>query len=243
REFRIGRQRGDYSPATMALVHTADARFGYASGYHQFLNSGCRANSITLGSAAVHLPAEFRFHISRNLVSARSLSSIVWDHRFVCYPRIVPGNGYASYFADLYLDRGSWLHDPKPDLLVPVAFLTIVFAIPKYLVHARIMRIPPQVASAYNIGLGLLIGVCVWFALTGGPNWARRRKFRWYEITSIAIFLSLSTALCLHLNKGNHAYRERNFYGAVAVHENWDRDMLHLAYELMHGRIIHGIQV
>src|SRR5437660_9040236 len=143
----------------------------------------------------------------------------------------------------LFLDRGSWLHDPKPDLLVPVAFLTIVFAIPKYLVHARIMRIPPQVASAYNIGLGLLIGVCVWFALTGGPNWARRRKFRWYEITSIAIFLSLSTALCLHLNKGNHAYRERNFYGAVAVHENWDRDMLHLAYELMHGRIIHGIQV
>ena len=143
----------------------------------------------------------------------------------------------------LFLDRGSWLHDPKPDLLVPVAFLTVVFAVPKYLAHARIIRIPAQIASAYNIGLGLLIVVCVWLAFTGGPNWARRRKFRWYEITSIAIFLFLSTASCLQLNKDNHAYRERNFYGAVAVHENWDRDMLHLAYELMHGRTTHGIQL
>ena len=143
----------------------------------------------------------------------------------------------------LFLDRGSWLHDPKPDLLVPVAFLTVVFAIPKYLVHARIIRIPAQIAFAYNVGLGLLIVVCIWLAFTGRPNWARRRKFRWYEITSIATFLFLSTALCVHLNKGNHAYRERNFYGAVAVHENWDRDMLHLAYELMHGRTTHGIQL
>lgn len=135
------------------------------------------------------------------------------------------------------------MHDPKPDLLVPVGFLTIALAVPKYLVHARIIKIPPQVASAYNIGLGLLMGVCVWLALTGGPKWVRRRKFRWYEITSIAIFLFLSTALCLHLNKDNHAYRERNFYGAVAVHENWDRDMLHLAYEFMHGRTTHGIQL
>ena len=144
----------------------------------------------------------------------------------------------------LFLDRESWLHDPKPDLLVPVAFLTVVFAVPKYLVHARIIRIPARVGPAYNVGLGLLIGVCVWLALTGGPNWARSRRYRWYEITSIATFLLLSTALCLHLTKeSQHAYRERNFYGAVAVHENWDRDMLHLAYELMHGRITHGIQL
>src|SRR5207302_1579734 len=38
-------------------------------------------------------------------------------------------------------------------------------------------------------------------------------------------------------------YRERNFYGAVAVHEDWDADMLHVAYEFTHGRTTHGIQL
>jgi hypothetical protein len=143
----------------------------------------------------------------------------------------------------LFLDRGSWLHDPKPNLLVPVAVLTVLLAVPKYLVHARMITIPTQFAFAYNFGLGLLIPVCLWLAFTGGPNWAQRRKFRWYEITSITTFLLLSTALGLHLNQDKHAYRERNFYGAVAVHENWDRDMLHLAYEFMHGQTTHGIQL
>ena len=144
----------------------------------------------------------------------------------------------------LFLDRGSWLHDPKPDLLVPVAFLTIVLVVPKYLVHARMITIPAQLTTAYNITLGALVCSCVWLALTGGPKWARRRKFRWYETTLGASFLLLTTALCMHLNKQNeYVHRGRNFYGAVAVYEHWDRDMINAAYEFMHGRIIHGIQL
>jgi len=144
----------------------------------------------------------------------------------------------------LFLDRDSWLHDPKPDLLVPVAFLTILLAVPKYLVHAQMITIPAQLAFAYNISLGVLIASCVWLALTGGPKWARDRKFRWYEATLAAGFLLLTAALYLQLSKQNeYVHRGRNFYGAVAVYEHWDRDMIHVAYEFMHGRIIHGIQL
>jgi hypothetical protein len=55
----------------------------------------------------------------------------------------------------------------------------------------------------------------------------------------------LSTALYAHLTsqKGRLLYRERNFYGALSVHQNWDNDMLHSNFTLMHGRIIHGIQI
>src|SRR5438067_1743576 len=53
----------------------------------------------------------------------------------------------------LFLDQDSWLHNPKLDLLVPVAFLTILLAVPKYLVHAQMITIPAQLAFAYNISL------------------------------------------------------------------------------------------
>jgi hypothetical protein len=150
----------------------------------------------------------------------------------------------AAILTILFLDRDSWLHDPNPDLLVPVGFLTVVLALPNYLAHAHMITIPAQFALPYNVGLGLLMCVCVWLALTGGPKCARRGKFRWYEMTSIASFLLLTAALGVHLNKQNqYVYRERNFYGAVAVFEHWDTDMLHVAYEFLHGRIIHGIQL
>jgi hypothetical protein len=144
----------------------------------------------------------------------------------------------------LFRDRNSWLHDSKPNLLVPVAVLTVLLAVPKYLVRARVITIPAPFALVYNLGLGLLIPVCVWLAITGGPTWARHRRFRYYEITAIVSFLLLTAALCVELNtKNEFAYRERNFYGAVAVHEDWDADRLHVAYEFMHGRTTHGIQL
>src|SRR5205085_7688033 len=39
----------------------------------------------------------------------------------------------------LFLDQDSWLHNPKPDLLVPVEFLTILLVVPKYPVYARMI--------------------------------------------------------------------------------------------------------
>ena len=144
----------------------------------------------------------------------------------------------------LFRDRTSWLHNTKPNLLVPIAALTLLLIVPKYLVHAGMIRMPASLSLAYNFSLGLLISVCIWLAFTGGPNWAQHRKFRWYEMTAIGSFLLLTTALCVQINANNeYTYRQRNFYGAVAIYAHWDVDMIHVAYEFMHGRTIHGIQL
>ena len=146
----------------------------------------------------------------------------------------------------LFLDRSSWLHDSKPDLLIPAGFITLTLMLPKYLAHARLIVIPENLRVPYNIAIGLVICVCVWLAFTGGPNWARRRKFRWSEATLGASFVLMSAALSFqpgehdpHLHR---LHRERNFYGAVAVYEVWDEAMLSSFYELLHGRIVHGDQ-
>ena len=144
----------------------------------------------------------------------------------------------------LFRDPTSWLHGAKPGLLAPTATLTLLLLVPKYLVHARILTIPTPLSLAYNFVLGLLIPVCIWFAFTGGPTWTRQRKFRWLEITAVGSFVLLTVALCLQIKANNiYTYRQRNFYGAVAVNSNWDADMIHVAYEFMHGRTIHGIQL
>jgi len=146
----------------------------------------------------------------------------------------------------LVLDRTSWLHDSKPDLLIPFGFLTLAFMLPKYLAHARLIALPQSLLLAYNIGLGMMICLCVWLAFTGGPNWARRRKFRWSEGTLGAGLLLLTGALCLQpggYDPHHHRlHRERNFYGAVAVYEVWDEAMLNSFYEFLHGQITHGNQ-
>src|ERR1041384_3215927 len=63
-------------------------------------------------------------------------------------------------------------------------------------------------------------------------------------MTAIGSFLLLTAALCVPVNSATeYIYRKRNFSGAVAVYAHWDRDMIHVAYEFMHGRTIHGIQL
>ena len=146
----------------------------------------------------------------------------------------------------LFLDRSSWLHNSKPDLLIPAGFLTLGLMLPKYLAHARLIAIPRSLRLAYNTGLGVMICVCVWLAFTGGPKWARRRKFRWSEITLGLGFVLLSAALCFQPGENDphhhRLHRERNFYGAVGVYEIWDEAMLNSFYEFLHGRITHGTQ-
>jgi hypothetical protein len=140
----------------------------------------------------------------------------------------------------LFLDRSSWLHDSKPDPLIPLGFVTLGLVLPKYLARARLIAIPQSLRLPYNIGLGVMICVCVCLAFTGGPEWARRRRFRWSEITLGSGFVLLTAALWLqpgeqdpHLHR---LHRERNFYGAVAVYEVWDEAMLSSFYEFLHGQ-------
>ena len=145
----------------------------------------------------------------------------------------------------LILDRKSWLHDPKPDVLVPFAFCTLLLLLPKYLVRARIITIPSDLTLVYNVVLGILVCGCIWLAFTGGFEWMRSRKFRWYEMTLGASFLLLSAALYATVSRqtGYLLYRDRNFYGAVSVSEVWDINMVNSFYKFMHGRTTHGSQL
>src|SRR6266536_5541675 len=60
-----------------------------------------------MGSAALYLPAELRFHVSRNVVSPRRLSSVVRDYSFACHSGVVQGRRYANHFPDRDLSRVS----------------------------------------------------------------------------------------------------------------------------------------
>ena len=103
-----GRGKRGRSLTTMAVVRPADARFGYAPGYHQFFDTRCRANSTTLGPTPLHLLAEFYSHVSRDLVSSLVVPSTFRHHRFACRPGIISRRRHATYLADRSLSGVSF---------------------------------------------------------------------------------------------------------------------------------------
>src|SRR5205814_10356284 len=84
----------------MALVCSANACFGHAPGYHQFFDTGCRANSTALGHTPLHLLAEFYSHVSRDLVSPLVVPSTFRCHCFACRPGIISRRRHSTYIAD-----------------------------------------------------------------------------------------------------------------------------------------------
>src|SRR5205823_4250170 len=122
-----------------------------------------------------------------------------WYRRAIFHPLFV----ITTALAVISLFRGTEMRVASQ----VVIFLSVLFAacmfchgelvLLKYLAHARLIAMPPSLRLAYNIGLGVMICVCVWLAFTGGPNWARRRKFRWSELTLGTGFVLLTAALYL----------------------------------------------
>src|SRR4029077_4923469 len=80
--------------------------------------------------------------------------------------------------------------------------------------------------------------------VTFGARWLKRLSFPLYATLIVAGLLLLGLELYEHLtsNSGRLVFRERNFYGALSVSKQWDKDMLRTNFTLMHGRIVHGIQ-
>jgi spermidine synthase len=145
----------------------------------------------------------------------------------------------------LFLDKESWLYDPRPEPWILMALFATIFLLPKYLARIGMIRIPVQIASAYNVGLVVVVLILVWLVFSRRGQWVRHRALPWYKLTvGISLFL-LSAALYLQLSaqKGRLLYRARNFYGALSVWQAWNSDMLESCFVLMHGRITHGIQV
>ena len=143
----------------------------------------------------------------------------------------------------LFLDKDSWLHDATPNPWIPMALSAAIYLLPKYLAWIGMITIPEPIVLAYNVGIAVVILTLVWLAF--GAQRARRRTLRWYQITVGASFLLFSAALYAHLTsqKDRLLYRERNFYGALSVHQHLDNAMLHSNFTLMHGRIVHGVQL
>ena len=143
----------------------------------------------------------------------------------------------------LLFEKDSWLHDPRPDPLIPTVVFGTIFLLPKYLAHVGMITIPARIAFAYNIGIYLIIAFLIWI------TWRRRRAcglaWPWYKVTLGVVFLLLSAALYVDLarQRGRLLHRERNFYGALSVCQEWDANMLYSKVTLMHGRIVHGIQL
>ena len=143
----------------------------------------------------------------------------------------------------LLIDKRSWIHEPRPDSWVPLAFFSVAFLLPKYLERHSMITIPPSVAAAYNFMIPIVVVVLAGATVAG--RWLPR--FRWpaYKIIFTVGVISLTTALIAHAAKhsGELVWRSRNFYGALSVQRKWDDDMVRSNVTLMHGRIVHGIQI
>jgi hypothetical protein len=143
----------------------------------------------------------------------------------------------------LFSDKDSWLHEPKPDPSIPTVVFGTIFLLPKYLAHVGMITIPARIAFAYNVGVYLIIAFLIWV------TFRRRRSsdsaWPWYKLTLGVSFLLMSVALYTNLARqpGRLLYRDRNFYGALSVNREWSTDMLRSKVTLIHGRIVHGIQI
>jgi hypothetical protein len=145
--------------------------------------------------------------------------------------------------AVLIVDKQSWLHERERDPWIPGAFFATLFLVPKYLVHIRIIHPQRPLAIAIN-GL-VVVALLVLVSMPFISRTTRRWKFDWYGITLVSAIIILGCGLYLQLasQKGRLLYRARNFYGALTVSRTWDNDMLHSKVSLLHGRIVHGVQV
>jgi hypothetical protein len=145
----------------------------------------------------------------------------------------------------LFLDKDSWLHNPKPNAWVLFALFAILYLGPEYLKRVGLIIIPKQIVSAYNVGIIGMVLILIWLGIVSNTQWIRRQVRHCYKVTVLLGLLLLSVALYAHLTaqKGGCVYSARNFYGALVVYQNWDDDMLNSSFELMHGRITHGIQL
>ena len=104
----------------------------------------------------------------------------------------------------------------------------------------------------FHLGLfataALLLGVLCqdkepWF-FSGGPQWIRKRDYRWGRATAAAAMSMIGLSLLWHINKpdGKILERSRNFYGYLSV-EDKTLPPDGVAYrKLQHGSTLHGLQ-
>lgn len=142
----------------------------------------------------------------------------------------------------LWKDKDSWLHQPRP--WVPVTVLAAFSALPLLLAKLDLFTLEPQFLHLHLVLPSVFALAAIALALTGGPQWMRRPAFHWNQVTALFCLAALGYALAHQMREpGAEAVkRMRNFYGGLLVRQDDGKATSGPYYELLHGRITHGIQ-
>ena len=187
--------------------------------YYLVMSAGGAFGGIFVGLLAPTIfPAIWEFHVA--MIAAGWIIAIV-----------------------LIADRSSWFYDPEPSP-APAAALLVGFGWTLwYLGTIDMTKVTADQQKQLAAGLVLATALVLWLVFSGGPKSLRSPAFRWNQSSVSLCLIVLTAAMIIHLRKhdGTLLYRERNFYGALRVQEQEDQGIKYL--ELMHGRILHGVQL
>ncbi|MGH9579736.1 MAG: hypothetical protein ACRD2R_01975 [Terriglobales bacterium] len=167
-------------------------------------------------------------------------------------PLVFPG--YWEYHLGLWLtallmvvvllrQKDSWLYVHQPWL--PLLMLLVVGAVPEYLVRANMAIFDPPAIYWYRGALAVLATWAIGLALRPRNTRPPAGGFRWAQVWMLAFTFLLAYALIRQARTapGGLVARSRNFYGALSIWEIDPGDPMKHNFRLMHGRIIHGLQL
>ncbi|HUR36402.1 MAG TPA: hypothetical protein VM009_01205 [Terriglobales bacterium] len=143
----------------------------------------------------------------------------------------------------MFRDSHPWLR--RPNLWLPFAILFVVCLVPRYLDKAGWATIAPDALRWVNIVLVILPFVMValiWMEskmrLPAAGLWFTRSGL----VVSVG-FLALMLYIETTAERGKLLLQGRNFYGVLKVRERNGNNGEYQYFELLHGRILHGMQL
>jgi spermidine synthase len=143
----------------------------------------------------------------------------------------------------LFFDPRSWFHDCPLWLAPALALGTALIPGALVLTAQATMGDPFQ---RWNVVAVVALSLLTFYAwLRGRRKQAVPKRFRWIQGCALGWLLLLGYVLQMHARwqPGSLIARSRNFYGVLSVWEKYRSDPLAHAYEEIHARTTHGMQL
>jgi hypothetical protein len=144
----------------------------------------------------------------------------------------------------MFRDDHPWLR--RPNLWMPFAILWVICLAPRYLDKVGWANIPPREMQWINtllIVLPLIVALLLWME---SRQRVPEKAGLWFTRSGLVIsvvFLALVLFAETAMERGTLLVQNRSFYGVLKVRErNAETPEFHY-YELLHGRILHGMQL